>query len=243
MRPARLFLAVTAFLVTLRAAPAPAQGVDLSWDDCYLGSGQMLKTFACDTDAGPPFTLVGSVVPGTDTNGVNGMIAIFDLCTMPYALPDWWRVGQGDCRQGDLSVSYDFTGGPFSCVDPWQGQAIGGFSAQVATLGATRLRLTLAAAVNTPVDLTGADTYYLFKVAIARTHTSGEGACAGCLTNACLVLNEVRLSRPVGQGDIFIYSPSTDYYAMWQGINQAPQCPFVVPTRTTSWGLLKSMYH
>jgi hypothetical protein len=109
-------------------------------------------------------------------------------------------------------------------------------------LGSTRLRLLIIAAVLTPVDLLDSQEYYLFKVNIDRSHSTGPDACAGCSTIGCIVLNQVRLTRSGGSGDVFIEAPATNYYATWQGVNQAPPCPFVVPTQTSTWGQVKSLY-
>jgi len=158
-----------ALVAAICAAPARSQGINLGWDDCYQGTPAMMQTFACDSDAGPPFTLVASFVPGPEIDRVVALSAVFDLCTMPYALPDWWRVGTGDCRQGAISASFDFTSGPFSCADPWQGQAVGGVGAQVAVQGPTRLRLLVACALTAPVAVEQGTEHYAFKIHILRT--------------------------------------------------------------------------
>src|SRR5438876_5543541 len=48
---------VSAFALMLAANLAFADGINLSWDDCGA-SGATLKTFACDTNSGAPFTLI-----------------------------------------------------------------------------------------------------------------------------------------------------------------------------------------
>jgi hypothetical protein len=113
-------------------------------------------------------------------------------------------------------------------------------NAQVATLGPTRLRLILLCSLVTPAALQAGEEHYAFKIQIARSNTA---ACAGCQVNACLVLNEMRLTPGEGQGDVIYTNPATNYYVTWQGVNQSPPCPFVVPTRQSSWGALKSLYH
>lgn len=242
MRSLRLLNLALFSIVLCAGAPTDARAVgsNLAWDDCFQGAPASMKTFTCDADDGAPFTLVGSFVPPEGVDQMNGMQAIVDLCTMPHALPDWWRVGASDCRAGALTASYDFTGGPSSCTDLWQGQAVGAMNVQVAgALGATRLRILLIAAVTTPIALTEGTEYYAFRIHVSRANTS---TCAGCLTNGCIVLNEVRLTQAAGAGDVFLTTPEMEYFATWQGMNQSPPCPFVVPTQTSTWGQVKSLY-
>ena len=79
---------------------------------------------ACDTNAGS-HTLIGSFVapPGVDSMSANEVV--IDLESASPSLPDWWKMRTGLCRAGSLTWSFDFTGGPFTCYDYWQGGAIG----------------------------------------------------------------------------------------------------------------------
>src|SRR5262249_10557678 len=121
----RFSLAVLLTLTTIPATSLAQGGVDLSWSDC--GSfGTFSRTFACTTNSGFE-TMVASFVAPSPMDHFVGMEGVIDLCSMTAVLPSWWMMYvSGTCRQSAISTSFDFTSGPFSCADPWLGQAVGG---------------------------------------------------------------------------------------------------------------------
>ena len=60
---------------------------------------------------------------------------------------------------------------------------------------------------------------YSFKVNINNARTTGLGACAGCATGVCIVLNSIKINQPVSApaGSKYISSPANRAYATWQG--------------------------
>ena len=139
----RLLLLVCASF--LLAAPTYA-GINLSWDDCG-SSGEQRKEFACDTNVGAPFKLVGSIVPYQSLPEVVGAGATINVMGTAQQLPDWWKLGSGACRgTASLSLSFDFQDtGPYTCADPWLTRMQGMFSYQI--MSPTSARIHLAGAM------------------------------------------------------------------------------------------------
>src|SRR5437899_4981080 len=74
LRAACACAAFAALAALVLARFAAAAGIDLSWDDCGA-AGAQLKTFACNTNSGSSFDLVGSFVPPSGINQLLGMSA------------------------------------------------------------------------------------------------------------------------------------------------------------------------
>src|SRR5439155_23888714 len=144
-----------AALLVLCADVASATGINLSWNDCGL-AGTQTQTFACNANTGANI-LVASFVPPPNVNEFVGLSSEIDISTGQATLPDWWKHGTSECRgTTGLSVSFDFTSGPFSCADFYSESAAGGFAYDVGFEGPDRARLRIQGAVpfesRAPVD-------------------------------------------------------------------------------------------
>ena len=232
-------------VMLLSAGQASAAGINLSWNDCGT-TGVGTLAFACNTNAGAPLSLVASFVPPANVNSFLGISAQIDINT-GTALPDWWKHGTGltDCRgTTGLATSFDFTSGPFTCVDFYAGQAAGGFAYQAAFLTSNRARFRIQCAV--PIDNKGpvdsATEYYAFKANMLKSKTTGAGSCAGCTQEACIVLNTIQLYQdPSAGNDPEISAAQNQNYVTWQSATIA-NCPQSTPTRSTTWSKVKSLY-
>jgi hypothetical protein len=226
----------------LCAQLASAAGINLSWDDCGL-NGQALKTFDCATNSGAPFSMIASFIPPAGVNEFLGLSAQVDITTAG-PLPPWWQHGSTSCRSTTgLAVNFDFTSGPFSCVDFYVGSAAGGYAYDVGFGSPNRARFRVQLAV--PFDNRGpvdeSSEYYAFKGNVLRAKTTGVGSCAGCQEPACIVLNEIQLFQPPSAAnDPVIVNPAERNFVSWQGL--VPGCPLSTPTQSKSWGSVKSMY-
>ncbi|HEV2105982.1 MAG TPA: hypothetical protein VGU27_09655 [Candidatus Eisenbacteria bacterium] len=80
----------------------------------------------------------------------------------------------------------------------------------------------------------------------------GLGACAGCQTPVCMVLNGIRVatSTPLAGTDVVVTgaadAPNSDFVS-WQGGGSPTTivgtgCPAAVPTHNATWGAVKAMY-
>jgi hypothetical protein len=248
MNMRKSLLTVGAFLV-LGASVASAQGgagaINLSWNDCGA-AGVADNAFLCNTNSGPPFIMVASfVAPGTLPEFL-GLSAQIDVKTADPTLPAWWQHGNMQCRSTTgLSTDFNFVAGPFSCLDFFAGAAAGGFAYDIGfgTPDRGRLRVQCAVPFDNRNQITTADgEYYAFKAVVTRGKTTGAGSCDGCLLPGCLVLNEVQLFQPPAQqNDPVITTPGNRNYVTWQ-TGTGTNCPQSTPTRTATWGQVKSLY-
>jgi len=213
-------------------APFASEGVNLSWDDCgeYGVSG---KTFACNTNAGSPFTLVASFGPPSGIEAYLGLSAMLTIGNPSGSLPDWWKHGTAACRGGTaLSSSFDFLGGPFSCQDVFLGQAAGGLFYQIGPLPSNaRLLVQAAIPLGTEGPLGPGVEYYGFKINIFRSRTTGTGSCAGCDVPMCIQLNEIQLFQPDEMNfNPKLMDPMRSNIATWQG---ASSCVISTPVQVS----------
>lgn len=238
-------LVAAGVMLALSASLAAAEGINLSWNDCGL-AGTSVSSFTCNSNSGVPFTLVASFVPPTQSvNRFLGVSAQVDFSTNTAALPDWWKHGTGQCRgSAALSTNFDFLSGPFTCFDPFGGQAAGGnlYEPGFSVPNRARMLVQCAIAAGTEIPLDSSTETYAFKVNITRTKTTGTGSCPGCTEPVCIVLNEIQLFQPLEENfDPKITMAADRNFATWQGAS-VPGCPLSTPTRNSSWGQVKSLY-
>lgn len=237
-------LVLAGSMLALMATIASAQGINLAWDDCGT-NGTSTMSSTCSSNSGVPFGLYASFDPPVGVDEFLGISSQIDITSSTPSLPDWWKHGTGQCRTtSGLSITFDFTSGPFACADFYSGQAAGGFAYDIGFSSANRARLRVQAAV--PVDNRGpvanGTEYYAFKVNLQRSKSANPGACAGCVEPMCIVLNSVQLFQPLEEGnDPEITNPANSNYVTWQAPVIAG-CPLSTPTRNSSWGAVKSLY-
>jgi hypothetical protein len=237
---------IAGVLLVLGASMASAGGINLSWNDCGA-AGTANATFACDVSTGIPFTAIASFIAPHPLPQFVGLASQVDVTTDQATLPDWWAHGTGFCRGSTgMSISFDFTGGPFSCTDFWLGQAAGGFAYDVGFGTAARGRIRIQCAVpfenRAPID--DVSEIYAYKLNLLRAKTTGTGSCAGCNFPACIVLNEIQAFQPPELADDpEITNSANQSYVTWQGAPATtPPCPQSTPTHSSSWGQVKSLY-
>jgi hypothetical protein len=234
------------------AAPAAAAGINLGWNDCPSGFTYALtETFLCDTNSGTPHTLVGSFVAPAGVIAMSGNEIVIDMMTGGYPLADWWSLratSSSGCRAGSMTYSLDFTGGPGTCSDYWQGGAYGGISMDPPSGNRARIKMIADLPAGDPLirAIPEGTEVYSFKIIIDNAKTAGIGACGGCTDEACIVFTNLGIVQPVQMGPrIRMDYPSTSQHVLWQGwTNPDPQlqCPAVTPARTQTWGAIKALY-
>jgi hypothetical protein len=100
-------------------------------------------------------------------------------------------------------------------------------------------------------DLAGGQEYFSFNIGISNVKSVGTGNCAGCSTPICIVFNSINLTTPIVTNNVKLSGPSngTDAdFATWQGgagviVEGTPGCGAATPTRNSTWGAVKAMYH
>lgn len=240
-----------ACMALVLAAPTAMAGVNLNWFECFNAGGvEDLAAPACNSNFGAAYgPMIGSVKPLQAVPNFIGMEAVVDLQNETGVLTDWWDMSAAGCRPTGVSVAFDNAiTGPFGCIvgsagegDPYLGSASGGAIYNSGFGGPNRARINIVAAVSStvlPVDPATAPEWYMFKLSFGRANTL---ACAGCTTPTCIVLNSVLLAQPAGVGDFLEASPADRQHVTWNG-GGTTECPGATPTKSSSWGEIKSLY-
>jgi hypothetical protein len=248
-------LLVFAALLALSAGSARAAGINLGWNDCPSGGAYTSsRTFACNSNTGALNALIGSFVAPAGVVAMSANEVVMDVQTGGATLAPWWAMASGQCRAAaSVAGNFDFTGGPFTCVDYWQAGAIGSLAwSQLPPPSAVnRCRIkgvfALPAGDARITSVAEGTEVYSYKCNINNAKSTGLGACAGCLDEACIVLNSIRINQPVSSGGaaIFIPNPATSQHVIWQGwstVDPNQQCPLVTPTKKQTWGSIKALY-
>jgi len=237
------------------AAPLHAQphpGVALSWNHCFgEGTGIQNRSFACDTNVGFE-ELIGSFAIGEDMLNVSGNEIVVDASTAsPYAymplppngppLPEWWKFkNAGTCRQTSLFTIFVADPANVVCQDWGAGAQVGGLAAYNIDFRGTGTARILAAVAVPPTALQAlhpGNEYYSFTLRIRNDKTVGAGACAGCGTAIYLTFNRINVTTDVPANNRTYAGPLDGTSSDLVSWNVSP-----VPTRTTTWGAVKSLY-
>ena len=244
-----------AFLLALGfVAPRSARGQDvmnIHWDDCRL-AGTALKQFACDTNSGSD-RIVVSVRSSSGVPQANGAEIYLSLVTSGSDLSPWFHMESGGCRAGSLTAFLDFTSGPSSCFDLWQGAALGGAQWTSGYVSGGRAQLHGVCGIPGTTPLPANTEAYAFAFVIDHQKSVGVAVCDGCSGAACIMVAGGRVTQPAGLGDFLFtggsFEPSDRYVVGWK-------CPADVytddplpcenncstPTRRPSWGSIKGLY-
>jgi hypothetical protein len=247
---------VLAALVALAAGAAHAgAGVNIRWDACLGDGGVLNKTFACNSNAGTRVIVTSFVVPATLTDFV-GEVLFIDAATASAALPNWWQYfNAGTCRQSSLGANFLVSATAVACVDWSDGTKIGGIASYtVGTVGPNTATIHTINAVPSASygTLSAGPEYFSTNLTMNSLKTVGVGACTGCSIPACIALRQMLLyqNTPAGvTNTVTLTNPTngTDSNVIvWQGGAGASLpnavCPQVVPTRRSSWNIVKQLY-
>ncbi len=215
------FICCAALLMSSRVPSADAAGINFSWDDCGA-AGSQLKTFACNTNAGPAFNAVASFVPPAGINNLLGMSA--EVRVASTSLPDWWKHGSGQCR-GVSALTPDFAFSPVACTDFWPGSEVGGLLYTISAYGPNTAKVLVQCAIpsNEAAPVSAAQEYYAFKLRVLSSNTTGAGSCAGCSAPVSLKLQSIQLFQPLSSAnDPIITTPLTRNTVYWQAVTPGP---------------------
>lgn len=233
-------------LALLLPSSAPAQGLNLSWNDCGAAGVQNLN-FACNLSTGPAFVAVGSYLLPRGTGLPIGNDIVLDLVSAGSTLPAWWDfVNPGACRPTSLGMTFSLAATTTSsCQDFWRGQAVGRITAyqtirsDPASAGSNRARLMASFGIGPFLDVTPESEMFSFNLRIDR---AGTAVCTGCTVPVCLVFNSAYIHSDYPGSDALITTPLTRNWITWQGGGVDGGCPGATPTRNRTWGQVKSLY-
>jgi hypothetical protein len=232
-----LALALAA-LAPVRDARA-AEEIGLAWNDCgAFGVPQMV--FNCPV---PAFSrsMIVTAITAQDVDQVVGAAMVLDVVTDSPSLPDWWRLGPGECRAGKLGADVQYVN-TLGCLDAWNGAGNALVQSYTTRPGgaANQARFIVTAGVPGPAAITAtAGDLLAYARVFMYLGDSNSGTCLGCGTGACVVLNSLQLVRAPGApgGDVTLTTPGANF-ATWQA---GAGCA-TVPTRNRTWGQIKALY-
>lgn len=207
-------------------------GGAIGWSDTREWKYQDLW-FDCGTPT--EAVLVASFPAPAGIYGLYRLEAHIDFCLYGYPIPEWWRFDAGGCREGDLEVSADFTQGPSTHTDYWQGNANAEVNFFLQTPSRARIEVVVEMDADPEELLPPGAEIYAFKVRFLPPDTS----CFGCPMGTCFMLNDfITLYHSLGTTEVL----SNDYesYARWQ--SDSGSCPFIVSVDEESWGSVKAKY-
>jgi hypothetical protein len=242
-------------LLALSATVASAaQGVNLRWQACFGDGGLFNRSFACNVNTGS-HQLVGSFELGADLQNVSGNEIVVDLAADAPVLPAWWEVrAPGICRNASLSFNTTISALATNCFDWGNGLSVGGIGAyNIGGVGGPNTARIVAASAVPPASLQllfGATEYFSFNAVVNNAKTVGAGACGGCEVPVCIVFNSINLTTPIAANNRKLTGPTngTDSdFCLWQGGGnpggpRGTGCPGATPTKSSTWGTVKSLY-
>lgn len=248
----------------IAAAQTPPPGsIALRWNNCYSDGGTAARTFACDSNLGIE-VLVISAYPPADLTQLNGTEVSLTVWSTGATTPSWWTFATNGCR-GTTGMNVSFTPPATSttCVDPWLGQAAGGFAFEPNYYNVNIARLRTVCAISGTTSVPANSEVYLTSVVIHHSKTVGTGSCSGCPIGGCIGLASVTMTQPLGVGDINMIQPlpnTTSDVVGWQMDASMPENIFpyhgtavwekdflscsaaVTAGRRPTWGAVKSLY-
>jgi hypothetical protein len=252
----RFVIAVVA-VGTLVTAPAHAQ-INVAWNNCITETNASDNiAYACDGSRnGLPYRCVVSVIPPITLTAFVGVEVAVDIYggTGPSdhplgPLPDFWRLGSGECRDGVLTVPTTtmFGVGGSSCLNPWLGAGNTGGGYQY-TSSANYARLLIDFARDTRTEMIGGQQYWavVFTLDTWKDTDAGYGECPGCCSSMALVANSVGLYQITGtppQDIVILNTQAQRNWVTWQSTDNGhqPGCA-PTPTRRSTWGSIKATY-
>jgi hypothetical protein len=230
------FVCAGIFLLALPVPMALAGGVNINWGTgCWSdGAPLNLLAFACNTNIFSS-TMTSSFAVSQDHPDFYGVEIHLVGQMQAGTIPSWWQMDLGECREGALSVSQDFTSAPrIGCVDPWENLGASGY---VYSWSGNSARLVVVVAVDQPVPITAGVEYYAARMRISHIKTVGTGACAGCSKTMVWRLDYLQAVGSTWYEKLTTALPGGNQLLWWQQYTAG-----VDPALNTTWGQVKGLY-
>jgi len=234
-------------------------GLDFSSVACNKSTSPLpsnVFTLDCSAGAiGTPQELYANFSITAVQDSFVGLNAAIDLIVNSATIPPWWDMSaSGPCNgpdQAQPGVGLTLARNSLICVGSsniWTGNFTGGIA--FGQTGANRGEFGVVGARSTPFKLLAATNYYGFTVQFFTDNAAenGTGTCAGCTTGANLVWNSLTIANQRAASQIgpeaapfFVTGPGT--FGNCVTINNgAPGGCAATPTKSKTWGQLKSLY-
>jgi len=240
-------------VATLACGTAKAdEALYLTWNECWQAGpvaapSNIIPACGVDTQVNRlfcAFTMAARV------DSVLGIEAVVDLQVDQPAgtgLLAWWKLAPGECRDGSLRASQDYSTFP-ACADPWQNplgpSTIAAYrEGQPGSGVASRARIVVVAGITSAQDMVTLLPGVSYNAVEITLDNANGGLCPGCSNRTCLVLNSIWLRRGADTSrDVLLTMPGPNAanWASWQD-QKGSDCA-AVPVRRATWGRLKSLY-
>lgn len=240
-------------LLLFAATPAAAQ-INLAWRNCITvttgsTSAQANINYACDgsnNSIANPYKLVVSYIAPANVTEFVGVQFTLEISTANPILPDFWRAGTSECREGSYVFPSTFTGvgNAVTCQNPYTGaNTLGGFSYSSGSPTAAKATVINSLGRDTPRSLT-AGQQYLGPIIVLDTYRdvddAGSGVCTGCQVPACLTVTELTVQQITPKPSFTFTNADVRKSVTWQG--GTPGCAGATPALNHTWGAIKSIY-
>jgi len=228
---------------------------ELTWDKCPGSMGaSSSKRFACNDESVQPMTLVVAFTPPRSLPRFVGITVELEIASSSGDLPDWWKLGVGECRDGSLTTTNTGPQVIAQCQNPWSGtRSSGGSMWSTGWRGASRSRLMFTYARESATALSSGTRYFAAAINIDAGRTNS--GCSGCQAEVCIALTSVELAQEVtslkdedGDGD---QDPGPDDVVSMTHSNGTNIASFNLAsgdnacgskTRNRTWGQVKATY-
>jgi hypothetical protein len=247
-------LLLSAFLWLALAGPASGQQLFLNHNDCSAGGTAKNKNMNCANTARQNVVIMSVDVGYPDVAGIitgNGIVDLQAGTSQSSVMPAFWQFQLTGCSgPTNWLWSADFTSGPWTCVDLWQGRATGGgryggvVSNHVPDGNRARITFSWSVPPETPAFAPAGNEVYVCRITIKQATAL---TCAGCNTPVCMVYEYEAFNqlnggqREITNSDYITFNdssgvtgcPSTCHY---------PPCYPPIPTERNTWGQVKALY-
>lgn len=238
---------------------ALAGGVDVSWDDCAIGTAHVNKNFACSGTSNQSYSLIFQFKTFAPMPSFIGLTALVDLRATSRPLDPFWHFETGGCNRSPVAGVDLQDAIPASCEvtcyrDLWGGDGslgLGSFAydSDFQQPGQGRFVISISRPSGAPAPVLDGENYYAFHLVF---NNKNRDVCVGCSEQAFIQFTEVRLESSDGQPAMRLSLP--DKWSDCASINSGFGCalptpsrpmglpPCVVPALRRSWAGLKSLY-
>lgn len=230
-----------ALLTITAAAPTQAQ-INLAWNDC-LGQPDAVAIidYACDGSwqYHPRYLALSFIAPANLPEFL-GLRAEILIDSGGSNLPDFWRLGAAECRDGMISFPASLSGigsgASGACQNPWWGtETDGDYTYSSDDPASGRAKLGVSFARREPRALEAGQHYVAGAISLGMGQDidSGSGVCGGCSAPVRITVLQIELYQ--SNGDVTILAgPATRNYVDWQND--------ITPVARRTWGAIKSQY-
>jgi hypothetical protein len=234
-------LLLAGVLLALTASVAMAAGISVTWgNDCWGLTPVSNLTWACSSNSNSNIRMMCTFKPAVTKTTFAATDLYMEGMSETATVPDWWKLGTGECRPTALSLSVD--GGnisdPATCLDLWQSQGGGG----IANYWENNDRMHIIAvwAVADPLEAPAETEIMAAQFRVSGTKTVGT-ECTGCATGVCWALNYIQVGYLYETTPTILDTPFAggNQVLTWQ--SSTLNCN-AVPSRNTTWGQIKSLY-